>query len=417
MQLTTLIIAISVFLILTLILVILLLYIKSKVTPSGTVKIDINNGEKELEVTPGNSLLSTLSSEKIFLPSACGGKGTCGMCKCQVISGGGSILSTETGFFTRKQKNDNWRLGCQVKVKEDIGMLIPQSILGIKKMECEVISNRNVATFIKEFIVKLPEGEDLNFRAGGYVQIDIPKCEIDFHDITVDEEYKADWEKYGFFNLKMINKELTFRAYSMANHPAEGNIVMLNIRIATPPFDKVNGGLQKVNPGISSSYIYSRKPGDKVTLSGPYGEFFMKDTDNEIIFVGGGAGMAPMRSHIFDLFKTKKTTRKVTFFYGSRSLKEAFYLEDFHEIEKEFPNFKFVLALDRKDPEADKAGVEYQVGFVHQVAYNTYLKNHETPEDIEYYLCGPPMMTESVQKMCDDLGVPEENVMFDNFGA
>ncbi|MFA6676666.1 MAG: NADH:ubiquinone reductase (Na(+)-transporting) subunit F [Bacteroidales bacterium] len=417
MDVSTLIGSILVFFIVTFLLVALLLFAKDKLTPKGNVKININKGKKVITTAPGASLLSTLAAEHIYLPSACGGKGTCGMCKCQVINGGGEILPTETGFFSKKQQMNNWRLGCQVKVKQDLDVLIPQSILGIKKLECTVVSNRNVATFIKEFVVKLPEGVDLNFRAGGYIQIDIPKCEVDFKDIDVDEEYRGAWEHFGFFNLKMVNKEDTFRAYSMANHPAEGNIVMLNVRIATPPFDKKKGGLKHVNPGISSSYIFSKKPGDKVTISGPYGEFFMRDTNNEVVFVGGGAGMAPMRSHIFDLFKTKRTTRKVHFFYGARSLQEAFYLEDFKEISDEFPNFTFTLALDREDPEADKAGVKYTVGFVHQVAYNTYLKDHETPEDIEYYLCGPPMMTQSVVKMCEDLGVPDENIMFDNFGA
>lgn len=416
----TIILATVTFLIVTIILVALLLWAKAKLTPSGTVRIDINHGEKNLEVNPGSSLLATLANEKIFLPSACGGGGTCGMCKCQVLSGGGTILPTEVGFFTRKQQQNNWRLGCQVKVREDLQILIPQAVLGIKKWECEVVSNRNVSTFIKEFVVKLPEGENLNFRSGGYIQIDIPKYDISFKDIDVEPEYREDWEKMNIFDLTAKNPEPTFRAYSMANHPAEGNIIMLNVRIATPPFDRAKGGFLNVPPGISSSYIFSRKPGDKVVISGPYGEFFIPDhmpDDQELIFIGGGAGMAPMRSHILHLFKTEKTSRKVNFFYGARSLKEAFYLEDFHEIEREFPNFKFHLALDRPDPEADKAGVEYKAGFVHNVLYETYLKQHEAPEDALYLMCGPPMMSSSVINLLDSLGVPPENILYDNFGA
>ena len=339
------IISVVAFLALTLILVGLLLWAKAKLTPSGKVKIDINNGNKVLEVETGSSLLATLAGEKIFLPSACGGGGTCGMCKCRVLSGGGEILPTEVGFFSRKQIQNNWRLGCQVKVKDNLQIAVPEEILGIKKWECEVVSNHNVATFIKEFVVKLPEGENLKFRSGGYIQIDIPACEVDYKNIDVEPEYRADWEKMKMFDLKMVNPTATFRAYSMANHPAEGNIIMLNIRIATPPFDRATGGFKAVNPGISSSYIFSRKPGDKVTISGPYGEFFLKDTQNEIIFVGGGAGMAPMRSHIFHLFKTLKTGRKVSFWYGARSRKEIFYEADFEEIAREFPNFSFHIAL------------------------------------------------------------------------
>lgn len=411
---TTLIVSAVVFVAITFILVALLLFVKTKLTPSGTVKININDGEKVLDVNPGSSLLSTLAEQKIFLPSACGGGGTCGMCKCQVLSGAGTILPTETGHFTRKQQQNNWRLGCQVKVREDIEMLIPQTVLGIKKWECEVVSNRNVATFIKEFVVKLPEGEHLNFRSGGYIQIDIPKYDIDYSQIEVEEQYRHDWEKNHFFELHSHNGEPTFRAYSMANHPAEGNIIMLNVRIATPPFDRAKGCLMNVNPGISSSYIFSRKPGDKVTISGPYGEFFLKDTDSEIVFVGGGAGMAPMRSHIFHLFKTLKTGRKVSFWYGARSIRENFYEEDFEEIAREFPNFTYHLVLSDPQPEDNWKGL---TGFVHQALFDNYLKMHETPEDIEYYLCGPPMMTSSVVKMLDNLGVPTENVMFDNFGA
>ena len=407
-------VSVIVFLVVILLLVSILLYAKKKLTPSGTVKIDINDGEKELEVEAGDTLLTTLGANKIYLPSACGGGGTCGMCRCQVHDGAGSILPTETGFFTRKEQAADWRLACQVKVKEDIKMEIPEEILGIKKWECTVISNKNVATFIKEFVVKLPEGENLNFRSGGYVQIDVPKINVDFKDIEVGDQYREDWEKMGLFDLKMKNPEPTFRAYSMANHPAEGNIVMLNIRIATPPWDRAAGKFMNVNPGVCSSYIFSRKPGDKVTISGPYGEFFLKDTDREMMFIGGGAGMAPMRSHIFHLFHTEKTTRKVTFWYGARSKKEIFYEDHFRDIERKFPNFKFTIALSEPLPEDNWKG---DVGFIHQVIYDNYLSKHEEPEDIEYYLCGPPLMISAVTKMLYDLGVPDEMVMFDDFGS
>lgn len=403
-----------VFLIVILILVGMLLYAKAKLTPKGNINININNGEREFTTDPGTSLLAALGNQKIFLPSACGGKGTCGMCKCQVHSGAGSILPTETGFFTYKEQHSDWRLGCQVKVKENIEMQIPEEVLGIKKWECEVVSNRNVATYIKEFVVKLPEGETLNFKSGGYIQIDVPKINVDFKDINVENKYRDEWERLGIFNLKMSNPEETFRAYSMANHPAEGNIIMLNIRIATPPFDRGTGGFVNVNPGICSSYIFSRKPGDKVTISGPYGEFFLKETNNEMMFIGGGAGMAPMRSHIFHLFKTLKSSRKATFWYGARSMKEVFYKDEFDEIAREFPNFTWHLALSDPQPEDNWTG---PTGFIHQVIYDNYLKEHDAPEDIEYYLCGPPMMNAAATKMLYDLGVPDENVMFDDFGG
>ncbi len=417
---TTILFAVIVFVIVTLILVALLLFIKTKLTPSGTVKININEGSKIVEVTPGGNLLSTLAEQKIFLPSACGGKGACGQCKCRVTEGGGEILPTEVGFFNRKQIAANWRLGCQVKIKEDLSIEVPASALSVRKWECEVISNHNVATFIKEFVVKLPEGEHLNFQSGGYIQIDVPAVTVDYKDIDVDEQYQADWEKMGLRTLKMVNPTPTVRAYSMACYPAEGDIIKLNVRIATPPFDRAAGKWVDVNPGVCSSYIYSLKPGDKITISGPYGEFFLpKDLapETELIFVGGGAGMAPMRSHIMHLFKTEKTSRKVNFFYGARALKEAFYLDDYHAIEKEFPNFKFHLALDRPDPEADAAGVPYVAGFVHNVMFETYLKQHENPEDALYLMCGPPMMVGAVVNLLDSLGVPPENILYDNFGA
>jgi Na+-transporting NADH:ubiquinone oxidoreductase subunit F len=410
---TIVLISVVTFLVTILVLVSILLYAKKKLTPQGDVKITIND-EKEITTSPGSTLLSTLSAEKIFLPSACGGGGTCGMCKCQVFDGGGDILPTEKGFFTRKEAQNHWRLGCQVKVRSDMKIGIPKEIFGIKKWECEVVSNRNVATFIKEFVVRLPEGEHLDFRSGGYIQIDVPKCEVDYKDIEVDEEYRADWDKYKMWDLKMKNPEPVFRAYSMANHPAEGDIVMLNVRIATPPWDPKTKGFKKVNPGICSSYIFSLKPGDKVTVSGPYGEFFIKDTDREMMFIGGGAGMAPMRSHIFDLFKTKHTKRKATFWYGGRSLRELFYVDEFKQIEKENPNFEFHIGLSEPLPEDNWTGY---TGFIHQVILDNYLSKHEEPEEIEYYLCGPPMMNQAVLKMLDDLGVPDEMIAFDDFGG
>ncbi|MBN1820197.1 MAG: NADH:ubiquinone reductase (Na(+)-transporting) subunit F [Prolixibacteraceae bacterium] len=417
-QTTVVITGVIVFLVVIILLVAILLYAKKKLTPSGIVKIDINDGYLELETEPGSTLLSTLGNNKVLLPSACGGGGTCGMCRCQVLEGGGSILPTETGFFTRKEQNDHWRLGCQVKVKEDMKIHMHQEILGVKKWECEVVSNNNVATYIKEFVVKLPEGETLDFKSGGYIQIDVPKIEVDFKDMEVLPQFREEWEKYKMFDLKMKNPEPTFRAYSMANHPAEGNIVMLNIRIATPPFDRVKGGFMKVNPGICSSYIFNLKPGDKVTVSGPYGEFFLKNNDNEMMFIGGGAGMAPMRSHLFHLFHTlKEKKKKITFWYGARSWKEVFYYDQFREIEKNFPNFEFHLALDREDPAANEACVSYKTGFVHQVIHDNYLSQHEEPEEIDFYMCGPPMMNDAVQKMLYNLGVPDENVLFDDFGS
>lgn len=416
--------SIAVITIVTLVLVALLLWIKIKLTPSGTVKININNGAKELEAAPGNNLMATLADKGIFLPSACGGKANCGQCKVRVLEGGGSILPTETGFFSRRQIKDNWRLGCQVKVKDNLSIAVPESALSVKKLECEVISNKNVATFIKEFTVRLPEGEHIDFKSGEYIQIDIPAYDVDFKNIDVDDIYRGDWDRYGFFGIHAHNETPTIRAYSMASYPAEKDVIKLNVRIATPPFDRSQPkGVFKmlpVPPGIASSYVFTRKPGDKVMISGPYGEFLLPKDDpdsQEYIFVGGGAGMAPLRSHIMHLFKTLKTKKKVNFFYGARSLVEAFYLEDFAEIEQEFPNFSFHLALDRPDPAADEAGVKYTAGFVHNVMYETYLKNHEAPEDIKYFMCGPPMMVASVNNLLDSLGVAPESILYDNFGA
>jgi Na+-transporting NADH:ubiquinone oxidoreductase subunit F len=405
--------SISVFMLVILMLVLLLLYARKKLTPQGKVNLKIN--DKELEVEPGSTVLNTLSANEIFLPSACGGGGTCGTCKCQVIEGGGSILPTETGFFTRKEQQNNWRLGCQVKIRQDMKIKVPESVMGVKKWECEVVSNNNVATFIKEFVVKLPEGEKLDFQSGGYIQIDVPKCQVDFStDIDVDPRFKDEWNNFKLWDLKMKNTEETYRAYSMANHPAEGNIIKLNIRIATPPWDRAKGGFKKVNPGVCSSYIFSRKPGDKVMISGPYGDFFIKDTDREMIYIGGGAGMAPLRSHIFHLFQTVKTNRKVSYWYGARSKREIFYEDEFREIEKKYPNFEFHIALSEPKPEDKWTG---KTGFIHQILFDNYLEKLEEPEDIEYYLCGPPMMNDAAQKMLYNLGIPDEMIDFDDFGG
>jgi len=406
-------VSIVVFLVVMLLLVGVLIYARMKLIPQGKVNISIND-DKKLEVDPGSSLLTTLAVNGIFLPSACGGGGTCAMCRCQVLEGGGSILPTETGYFTRKEQHDHWRLGCQVKVRENLKINVDPHIFGIKKWECEVVSNRNVATFIKEFVVRLPEGEHLDFKSGGYIQVDVPPCEVDYgKDIHVEDEYRDEWDKFKMWDLKMRNTELIFRAYSMANQPAEGNIIMLNVRIATPPFDRKTGGFMKVNPGICSSFIFSRKPGDKVMISGPYGEFFIKNTKREMMFIGGGAGMAPMRSHIFDQFRTKKTDRKATFWYGGRSLRELFYVDEFKEIEKNSPNFKFNIALSEPKKEDNWDGY---TGFIHQVIIDNYLKQHPEPEEIEYYICGPPMMNQAVLKMLDDYGVPQDMIAFDDFG-
>ncbi len=416
--------SIGVFLGIILLLVIVLLVAKQYLTPSGKVKLTIN-GKTELEVEQGSSLLNTLSTNGVYLSSACGGKGSCGQCKCQVVEGGGEILDSEKGHFTRKQQKDNWRLGCQVKVKGDMAVKVDESVLGVKEYECTVISNKNVATFIKEFKVQLPEGAHMDFIPGSYAQIQIPKFSIDydkdFDKSLIGDEYLPAWEKFGLFPLKCVNPEPTIRAYSMANYPAEGNVFMLTVRIATPPFKpKEQGpGFMDVNPGIASSYIFSLKPGDKVIMSGPYGDFHPHfDSKKEMIWVGGGAGMAPLRAQIMHMTKTLKTTdREMHYFYGARALNEVFYLEDFLGIEKEFPNFHFHLALDRPDPAADAAGVKYTAGFVHQVMLNTYLKDHEAPEDIEYYMCGPGPMSKAVVGMLTDLGVEESSIMYDNFGG
>lgn len=411
--------SIGVFLAIILVLVVILLVAKKYLMPSGNVTVKVNG--KEFSVPQGGTLLATLAEQGVHLPSACGGKGSCGQCKCQVPEGGGEILDSERGQFTRKQIKEHYRLGCQCKVKGDLTVQVPESVLGVKEYECTVVSNNNVASFIKEFIVALPEGEHMDFIPGSYAQIRIPKFEIDYdRDIdkaSIGEQYIGSWQKFGIFGLKCVNKEETIRAYSMANYPAEGDRFMLTVRIATPPFK--DGKMMDVNPGIASSYIFSLKPGDKVIMSGPYGDFHPHfDSKREMIWVGGGAGMAPLRAQIMHMTKTLHTTdRKMSYFYGARSLGEVFYLEDFLQLEKEFPNFKFYLALDRPDPVADEKGVAYTAGFVHQVMYEKYLKDHEAPEDIEYYMCGPGPMSKAVVGLLDSLGVEKESILFDDFGG
>ena len=423
---TNILLSIAIFLGIVLLLVALLLWVRNKLMPKGEVKITIND-DKVLTVPSGNTLIATLAEQKVYLPSACGGKGSCGQCKCRVVEGGGTILPTEVGFFTRKQIQDHWRLGCQVKVKENLKIIVPQSILNVKEYECTVVSNSNVATFIKEFKVQLPKGEHMDFIPGSYAQIKIPTFDINYSDFDkslIGEEYLPAWEKFKMFDLHCVNTEPTIRAYSMANYPAEGDVFMLTVRIATPPFKPDRSGFMNVNPGIASSYIFSLKPGDKVIMSGPYGEFHIKehpaDMPNkpEMIWVGGGAGMAPLRAQIMHMTRTLQTTdREMHYFYGARALNEVFYLNDFHQLEKDFPNFHFHLALDRPDPAADAQNVAYTPGFVHNVMLDTYLKNHPAPEDIEYYMCGPGPMSAAVVNMLDNLGVAPENILYDDFGG
>ena len=415
--------AVGFFLAVTLLLVAILLVAKKYLVQSGDVTITVNSDTK-ITTPAGKSLLSTMADNNVFLPSACGGKGSCGQCRVQVPAGGGESLPTEAVHFTRKELKDNWRLACQVKVKNDLEIKVPASALNVKEWECEVISNRNVAPFIKEFIVALPPGEHMDFLPGSYAQIKIPPYSMDYDkDIDkslIGDEYLPAWETFGLFSLKCVNKETTVRAYSMANYPAEGDRIMLTVRIATPPFKpKPQVGFQDVMPGIASSYIFSLKPGDKVRMSGPYGDFHpIFDSTNEMIWVGGGAGMAPLRAQIMHMTKTLRTTnRKMSYFYGARALNEVFYLNDFLSLEKEFPNFKFYLALDRPDPAADAANVKYTPGFVHQVMFNQYLKDHDSPEDIEYYMCGPGPMSNAVNNMLDSLGVDPANIHYDNFGG
>lgn len=419
----TMVAGVGIFLLMTLVLVAILLVAKHYLVHSGEVTININ-GDTDVKAKSGGTLLSTLAANNIFLSSACGGKGSCGQCKVQVLQGGGDILPTETVHFTRRQIKDHWRLGCQVKVKEDMKIAVSKSVLDVKEWECEVISNNNVATFIKEFIVALPKGEHMDFLPGSYAQIKIPPYRMSY-DKDIDKsligpEYLPAWEKFGLFNLKCENKETTVRAYSMANYPAEGDRIMLTVRIATPPFKpKPQVGFMDVMPGIASSYIFTLKPGDKVIMSGPYGDFHpIFDSKNEMMWIGGGAGMAPLRAQIMHMTRTLHTTdREMHYFYGARALNEVFYLNDFLELEKEFPNFHFHLALDRPDPEADRLGIRYTPGYVGQVIYDTYLKEHDNPEDIEYYMCGPGPMSQAVIKMLDSLGVPPENIHYDDFGG
>ncbi|MAO08781.1 MAG: NADH:ubiquinone reductase (Na(+)-transporting) subunit F [Alteromonas sp.] len=418
------------FLVLVLLLVTLLIVTKEKLSPSGPVKITIND-EKEIEVPSGGTLLSTLGSKKVFLPSACGGGGTCIQCECHVLEGGGEALPTETPHFTRKELQHGARLACQVKVKQDMKIQIPEEVFGIKKWEATVVRNYNVASFIKEFVVEIPE--DMNYKAGGYIQIEIPPCEIKYKDIDITahpeehdkpDKFQDEWDKFNLWPLVMKNSEVVERAYSMASYPAEGREIMLNVRIATPPWDRDKNQWMEVNPGIASSYIFAQKPGDKVTISGPYGEFFINESEAEMLYVGGGAGMAPMRSHLYHLFKTLQTGRTVTYWYGGRSKRELFYIEHFRELERSFPNFKFYLALSepleednwkvKKDINDEGDGF---VGFIHQVVIDNYLNHHETPEDIELYFCGPPLMNKAVQKMGEDFGIPDENIRFDDFGG
>ncbi|MBN8588192.1 MAG: NADH:ubiquinone reductase (Na(+)-transporting) subunit F [Rhodothermia bacterium] len=416
-MLTILVGSIAVFLLIILILVFLILTAKEKLLPSKDIKIVINGKTDEpITVKPGASLLTTLAEQKLFLASACGGGGTCAMCKCKVLSGGGDVLPTETNHLNRRQVAEKERLACQVKVKEDMEIVIPDEVFGVKKWECTVTSNDNVSTYIKEFVVKLPEGETLDFDSGGYIQLDVPELDLDFQKAlyNIPDRFRDDYDKYKIWDLKLKTDEPIFRAYSMANHPAEGNVIMLNIRLATPPWDRAKNGWKDVPPGICSSYVFSRKPGDKVTISGPYGEFHIKDTGNEMVYIGGGAGMAPLRSQIFHLFHTLKTGRKVSYWYGARSKREIFYEEHFRAIEKDFPNFQFNIALSEPLPEDNWTGY---VGFIHQVVLDQYLSKHEAPEDIEYYLCGPPMMLSAVDKMLDSLGVPKEKIAFDDFGS
>ena len=395
-----------------LLLVAIIIAARSQLVSSGDVTIEINGDSSNPIVVPsGNKLLQTLAENKIFLSSACGGGGTCSQCKCQIAEGGGSILPTEESHFNSKEKKDGWRLSCQVAVKNDLKITIPEEVFGVKEWECEVISNDNVATFIKELVLKLPEGEEVNFKAGGYVQLEAPAySDLDYKSFDVADEYREDWDKFKMWDLKAQNKNPDeFRAYSMANHPAEGNIVMLNVRIAHPPPDKWDAP-----PGIASSYIFNLKAGDKVTISGPYGDFFIKDTEREMVYIGGGAGMAPLRSHLFHLFHTLKTGRKVSYWYGARSLREMFYDEHFKKIEQKFKNFSYNVALSDPMPEDKWDGYK---GFIHQIVHDNYLSKHEDPTEIEYYMCGPPMMNSAVSKMLDDLGVDEDMIDFDDFGG
>ena len=426
----TIIATVAAFLLITLLLVSLLLFVKQKLSPSGPVTIMIN-GEREIEVASGDTLLTTLGSNKIFLPSACGGGGTCIQCECHVNEGGGEALPTELPHFSRKELKSGARLACQVKVKQNMNISIPEEVFGIKKWDAVVVRNYNVASFIKEFVVEIPA--DMGYKAGGYIQIEIPPCEVKFADMDITahpeehdapDKFKAEWDKFKLRPLVMKNKETIERAYSMASYPAEGREIMLNVRIATPPWDRAKNGWMDVNPGVASSYIFAQKPGDKVVISGPYGEFFINESESEMLYVGGGAGMAPMRSHLYHLFKTLKTGRKVTYWYGGRSKRELFYIDHFKSLERDFPNFKFYMALSEPMEEDNwkvKDGIEGDgdgfTGFIHNCVIENYLDLHDSPEDIELYFCGPPLMNIAVQKMGEDFGIPDENIRFDDFGG
>lgn len=429
--------SVAVFVLTIMLLSFMLIFARKKLLPAGDVKIIVNgDSENPLTTQPGNSLLSALASLNVFLPSACGGGGTCAMCRCKIDAGGGEVLPTELNHLSRGEVTDHVRLACQVKVRGDMEIRVPEEVFGVKKMECEVVSNYNVATFIKEFVVKLPPGEHLDYKAGGYIQIDVPKCTVDYKNIDITshprmgkkpDEFQSEWDNWKMWGLKMKNEEPIFRAYSMASHPAEGDIIMLNIRVAAPPWNKEKNTWADVNPGICSSYVFDRKPGDKVTISGPYGEFFIQEkSKKEMVYIGGGAGMAPLRSHIFHMFHTEKMRhRKVSFWYGGRTKRELFYIEDFKKIEAEFDNFKFYVALDNPLPEDnwkikkdinDTEGDGFK-GFIMPVLYEHYLKNHPEPEEVEYYYCGPPAMNQSIKNTLSDLGVPKENIFFDDFGS
>jgi Na+-transporting NADH:ubiquinone oxidoreductase subunit F len=392
-----------------------LIYAKKKLFMADDLTLVVNGDrENPILATHGSTLLSALASQSVFLPSACGGGGTCAMCRCMVTEGGGEVLPTETNHLSRREVREGWRLACQVKVTGDMELKVPDEVFGVKRRTCTVISNRNVATFIKEFVVQLPPGETLHFEPGGYIQIDIPACTVDYKDMEIDERFRPDWDKFRMWDLRMVNEEPLFRAYSMANHPAEGNIITLNVRISTPPWDRAANTWKNVNPGVSSSYIFSRKPGDKVEISGPFGDFEIKKTEKEMVYIGGGAGMAPLRSQILHLFQTEKTPRKVSYWYGGRSKQELFYTDVFREIESQFPNFQYHIALSEPLPTDNWDG---PTGFVHHVLMNNYLKSHPEPENIEYYLCGPPPMLQACLRMLDELGVPRENIAFDDFGS
>ncbi len=391
-------------------LVAIILAARSRLVSTGAVHIDVNgDAEKSITVAAGDKLLQTLASKGIFLSSACGGGGSCAQCKCKVLEGGGDILPTEEGHFNKREIREGWRLSCQVAVKQDMKIEVPEEFFGVKRWECEVISNNNVATFIKELVLKLPEGEVVDFRAGGYVQLEAPPYDIAFKDFDIPAEYRADWERFKFFDLKAKNTETVIRAYSMANYPDERGLLKFNIRIATPP-----PGQPHIQPGLMSSFVFNLKPGDKVTVFGPFGEFFAKKTEAEMVFIGGGAGMAPMRSHIFDQLKRLGSKRKISFWYGARSMREAFYVEEYDQLAAENPNFEWHLALSDPQPEDNWTGLK---GFIHQVLFEQYLKNHPAPEDCEFYMCGPPMMNAAVIKMLEDLGVERDNIMLDDFGG